>query len=212
MIEIINLHRRWGNFSLSDINLKISKGEFLGLFGRNGAGKTLFLETIAGIWYPDQGDIFIRGKRVTLLPPEQRNIGFVYQQPLLFPHLSVRENVSYGLNARKKNKKEIANRIAELDEMLKLGGILQRKNINLLSGGEKQKVALARVLAVKPEIILFDEPTQSLDGDNRECFYQVLSEIRKSVSPSIIFISHEYQELKGLADRIVFIEKGRFTA
>lgn len=208
MIEIVGLQKNWGNFSLLDINLKIETGEFFGLFGHNGAGKTLLLETITGIWQADNGRILFNGKDITLLAPEERNIGFVYQEPWLFPHLSVKDNICYGLKVRRCKKIEIEKRIAEINEMLKLAGILKRRNTALLSGGEKQKVALARTLAIKPGIILLDEPTHSLDKESCEYFYQMLLQIRKGTKPTIIFVSHNYEELKKLANRIGVMEKG----
>ncbi len=211
MIKITNLCRNWGNFSISGVNLEVKTGEFFGLFGHNGAGKTLLLETIAGIWYPDKGEIFIDSKNMTLLPPEKRNIGFVYQEPWFFPHLSVKENICFGLRVRKRKKKEIERRIEELNVILKLDSVLMRKNTGLLSGGEKQKVSLARVLATNPGIIFCDEPTHSLDRQARESFYKILSDIRKNFATVIVFVSHDYEELKDLADRIGIMEEGRLV-
>ncbi|OGX24153.1 MAG: hypothetical protein A3J51_06650 [Omnitrophica WOR_2 bacterium RIFCSPHIGHO2_02_FULL_45_21] len=209
MIELINLARSWGNFTLSNINLNVTKGEFFGLFGHNGAGKTLLMETIAGIWIPQEGQVWINGKELTNMPPEERNIGFVYQEPLLFPHLSVKENICYGLRARRFTKEHREQRFAELVELLKLNQISWRKNVDCLSGGEKQKVALARALAGSPEVILLDEPAYSLDEQSCQIFYSLLKDLNQRKKITIILISHDYVELKGLVCRIGIMQSGR---
>lgn len=209
MIELKNLTRSWGNFTLCNINLKVAKGEFFGLFGHNGAGKTLLMETIAGIWIPQEGEVWINSRELTKTPPEERSIGFVYQEPLLFPHLSVKENICYGLKARRYTKKQSQQRFGEMMELLKLNQISLRRNVDRLSGGEKQKVALARALAINPDVILLDEPTHSLDEENRRLFYSAVKDLNQRKKITIILVSHDYGELKVLASRIGLMESGR---
>lgn len=209
MIELINLSRSWGNFILHNINLKVRKGEIFGLFGHNGAGKTLLMETIAGIWIPQEGQVYINGKDVTHTPPEERNIGFVYQETLLFPHFSVKENICFGLKVRGFKKKDVEERFNELVELLKLNQIFRRKNIGHLSGGEKQKVALARALARNPEVILLDEPTYSLDEESCQIFYSLIKDLNQKKRITIILASHDYAELENLVCRIGIMEQGK---
>ena len=163
MIKIKNITKKWKNFALSNINLEVEKGEYFVVLGPTGAGKTLLLELIAGFHYPDKGKIFINGKDVTYLPPSQREIGFVYQDYMLFPHMNVKDNIAFGLRMKGLKEEEIEERINLLAETCKIKGILNRYPQSL-SGGEKQRVALARALAVKPKILLLDEPLSALDA------------------------------------------------
>ncbi len=211
MIKVKNLKRDWGNFSLKGITLEVKPREIFGICGHNGAGKTLFLEVLAGIWRPDSGDVFIDSKCITNLSPEQRNIGFVYQQPLLFPHLSVKENIYFPLKVRGVARGLRQERLAAIAADLKLDKLINRKNINLLSGGEKQKIALARALIVNPEVLLLDEPTHSLDKQSRENFYSLIRELNQKNKITAIFVSHDYFELKSLVSRVAVFKLGRLT-
>lgn len=210
MIELKNIERRWVKFALQEINFAVQPKEIFGIWGHNGAGKTLLLETIAGFWKPDKGKILIEGVEVTETPPENRGVGFVYQSPLLFPHLSVKENICYSLRIKKVPSRLRERKLDEVSEELRLKELLSRKNINFLSGGEKQKVALARVLINQPRVLLLDEPTHSLDQGNRELFYWILRKLIQKRKLSIIFVSHDYSELKSLVKKIAIMEKGKF--
>jgi ABC-type sugar transport system ATPase subunit len=209
MIEIRNIFRQWDGFTLGPLSFTVEPGRILGISGHNGAGKTLLLEMIAGIWFPQSGSVRIDGRDITVLPPEKRNIGFVYQEPFLFPHLPVRDNIAYGLRARREKKKVIDERLDKLRKRLGLGDIFERNNTALLSGGEKQRVSLARALAVHPALLLLDEPTHSLDVESRRLFYAVLDTVKETRLCGVVYVSHEYGELKGFCDRICVMEKGK---
>jgi len=209
MIEINNISKSWNGFRLSGISARIKKNEILGIWGHNGAGKTLLLETVAGLWYPDKGSIIFRGKDITFDPPEKRNVGFVCQDHCLFPHLSVKDNIMYGLRFRRLSQKERQKRLDELFISLRLESLVKRNNPSLLSGGEKQRVSLARALASDPDIVCLDEPTQSLDGEGRELFYSMVKNLRSVISSPVIFVSHDYDELRLLSNRIAVMEKGK---
>ena len=211
MIELKGVRRRWGGFSLKGITLRVERGEYFVLLGPCGAGKTLLLETIAGFWRPDEGEIWINGRDVTHIPPERRNVGFVYQEYGLFPHLSVKENISYGLRARGYSRKERERRVREVVEMLGIEELLDRGEVGSLSGGEKQKVALARALAVKPDVLLLDEPLHSLDYSSRERAYAMLKEVNRGLNLTVIHVTHDYSEARALADRIGVMNNGQLV-
>lgn len=207
MIQVRGLYRGWGNFSLRGIDFSIEKGDFLAVLGHNGAGKTLLLETLAGFFSVHRGRLYLRGKLANDMPPEMRGIGFLYQDLWLFPHLSVYDNISFGLKERGYSKDYINDRINELNELLGLSHLLRRNNVRLLSGGERQKVALARVLALNPDIIFLDEPSHSLDVENRERFYGVLRWL-KSEGKTILYVLHQELEVLDMADYMLILKKG----
>ena len=157
MLEVRELCGTWGQFSLKEISFSIERGEYFVLLGPTGAGKTLLLETIAGFHLPSRGQIRLDGRDITGLPPQLREVGFVYQDALLFPHLTVKENLRFGLRVKKVPKQEATRRLEEVSELLGLSDLLHRMP-RTLSGGEKQKVALGRVLVLRPKLLLLDEP------------------------------------------------------
>lgn len=209
MIELQGIKRSWDSFSLDNIDLRVEAGEYFVLLGPCGAGKTLLLETIAGLWYPDQGKIWIKGKDVTWTPPEKRNVGFVYQEYWLFPHLSVEENICYGLKARGFAKNERKEKLAEITEILDLKGFIKHRDPKVLSGGEKQKVALARALAPNPDMLLLDEPFHSLDYSSKERLYETLKYINERLGVTVLHVTHDYAEARTLAHRIGIINEGK---
>lgn len=211
MIRVENLNRRFGEFCLTDICLAIGKGSFFLLSGENGAGKTLLLETLAGFWKPDSGKVFIRGCDMTAAAPEERGIGFVYQDLWLFPHLTARENICYGLRIRGMSRQAIDKRIAHLDSLLEIGDLLLRKNVTLLSGGERQKLALARTLAVDPDILFFDEPTHMLDSESIDRLHGVIERLSEEQGKTVIYISHREEKIKDRADLCGRMDRGRLT-
>ncbi|MDD2715091.1 MAG: ATP-binding cassette domain-containing protein [Candidatus Wallbacteria bacterium] len=212
MIRIENLSRSFGKFSLKRINFELQSGEFLLLSGHNGAGKTLLLETIAGFWKPDEGRICINGRDMLDQQPEMRGIGFVYQDLWLFPHLSARENICYGLRIQHKGKREIDEKIAFLDNLIELRDLLSRTNVALLSGGERQKLALARTLAVDPEILFFDEPTHMLDNDSVAVLNRIVAHLKREQHKTIIYISHRDDKIRELADRTITLKDGEMVS
>ena len=211
MIDLRGVEHTWKQFALRAITLHIGAGEYLGLVGHNGAGKTLLLETLAGLWIPARGTITIEGRDVTRTPPEQRHLGVVYQELFLFPHLSVRENICYGLKSRGVAPQRIRTRLEALDHLLRLGELMGRRNIAFLSGGEKQKVALARALAGDPSILLLDEPTHALDHDSREMVHEILRSLHQAKRLTMVHVSHDEAPLRALANRLVVMEQGRIV-
>jgi len=168
--------------------------------------KPFLLETIAGFWIPSSGSIFINDNDVTLSSPECRNIGFMYQDLWLFPHLSVRENILYSLSIKGVSKDKKEERLKELNSIIGLEKIIDRKNVSLLSGGEKQKISLARALASDPEILLMDEPTHMLDKENRLIFYSLLEKLKGK--KTIIYIEHVHPDVEKFSDLELIIKNG----
>ncbi len=195
-----------GNFDLSDISFSVGKGEILVIVGDNGAGKTKLLETIAGFLPVKSGKIEVFGKDITYTPTSKRGIGFIFQNLALFPHMSVRKNIMYGLKYSKiEGKKRLLEEIAQIFGVKK---ILDRSP-ETLSGGEKQKVALARTLITDPKIILFDEPTSALSIKEREKVGIEIKKILKKLEKPAIFVTHNENEAFLLGDRIAIIERGK---
>lgn len=206
MIKINGLSRSFGKFRLKNISFKVGPGELCLITGHNGAGKTLLLETIAGFWIPTSGNIFINDHDVTHSSPEHRKIGFMYQDLWLFPHLSVKENILYSLSVRGVSKDKKEERLRELNSIIDLKKIIDRKNVLLLSGGEKQKISLARALASDPEILLMDEPTHMLDKENRLIFYSLLEKLKGK--KTIIYIEHVHPDVERFSNLELIIKNG----
>ena len=208
MLELHNINKAWGAFKLQDIELSIPRGQFFVLLGPSGAGKTLLLELIAGFHRPDSGSIRIGGKDVTTLPPEKRNIGFVYQDQMLFPHKTVRRNVLYGLEVRGARKAAAHERLSSLAAMLRLEPLMDRP-VAALSGGEKQRVSLARALAISPDLLLLDEPFSSLDTPVKHDLWGELKDLQRQTGITILHVTHERAEALALGQRIGVIQSGQ---
>lgn len=207
MIHIENLSNNWGDFTLRNISLDIKESEYFVILGPTGAGKTLLLEIIAGLYFPKEGRVLINGNDVTFTSPENRGLGFVYQDYALFPHLNVKKNIEYGLKLRKVTEEEREKKISELIKMLKINHLLHR-NTETLSGGEKQKVALARALAINPKIILMDEPFSALDENTKSKLISDMKELHKTEGITFVHVTHSQEEAILLADRIGIMMKG----
>ncbi len=193
-------------FKLKDISLEIADGEYFMVLGPTGAGKTILLETIAGIYELKQGEIYIKGRNATQAPPENRNIGFVYQEYALFPHLNVYNNVQFGLKARKMNQpKEKTKEIMQLLDISHLGS----RYPHTLSGGEKQKAALARAIVVEPEVLLLDEPLAALDQKTRDYLRGELSKINNELGITMMHVTHDQPEAMMLGHRTCVMMDGR---
>lgn len=201
MIRIKDLNVDLGEFILKEVNLKVEDGEYFVVLGPTGAGKSVLLETIAGLYQPEGGLIEINGKDVTEEEPRKRNISIVYQDYMLFPHLTVKENIKFGL---KEGNSFDLDRIVEF---LDIQHILHRKP-DTLSGGESQRVALARAIVTHPAVLLIDEPLAALDINTREKIMGKLKEINEAMSVTIIHITHERSEAIALADRIAVMNGG----
>ena len=208
MIRLENLTVKLKQFALSGISLEVQRGEYFIILGPTGAGKTLLMETIAGLRKSDAGAIFINDVDVTHMEPEKRKIGFVYQDYALFPHLSVKDNIAFGLNCRRTPKADIATRLKQLSGLLNIEPLLERKP-QTLSGGEKQKIALARALSTDPEVVLLDEPISALDPQQRESVQNDLKDICKKLNRTFIHVTHNFEEAVTLGDRIAVFSEGR---
>jgi molybdate/tungstate transport system ATP-binding protein len=208
MIQIENLTIQLTNFALQDVSLKVDSSEFFALLGPTGAGKTLILESIAGLVRPSAGRILINGGEVTHLPPERRGVGIVYQDHALFPHLNVRDNITFGLRYHPRSSPHGKASLDLLIHRLGLNRLLDRAVVNL-SGGEKQRVALARALAIDPAVLLLDEPLSSLDPNFREEIRQLLKELHEETGITALMVTHDFSEAHFLARRVAVINDGR---
>ena len=210
MIKVDNLGVRVKGFSLSDISFEAQAGEFFVILGPTGAGKTMLLRAIAGLERVSAGQVLINGKDVTHVPPERRDMGFMFQENTLFPHLSVGDNIAYGLRRRGKSKQDIAGRCREIAGLLDIEHLMDRKP-EKLSGGEAQRVGLARTLAPDPCMLLLDEPLLSIDPAGREALQQKLRDIHARLKKNIIFVTHSFEEAASLAGRIGVMRGGRLV-
>ncbi|MGC9123337.1 MAG: ATP-binding cassette domain-containing protein [Thermoplasmata archaeon] len=208
MIEIENVSLNLKSFHLENINIKINKSEYFVLLGPIGSGKTLLLEIITGIVVPDSGRIIINNRDVTRLPPEKRNIGYVTQDYSLFDHMKVIDNITFGLRIRKVPKNDAYKNVEHIIEKLKIENILDKYPYQL-SGGEKQKVSLARALAINPSILLLDEPLVSLDPKTREMFLEELKKLHEDMRFTALHVTHSLEEARLLSDRIGIINSGK---
>ena len=193
---------------LDNISLKISKGEFITLLGSSGCGKTTTLRIIAGLEQPDAGSVWLDGRDVTGLEPNQRNVNTVFQNYALFPHMNVAENIGYGLKLKKVPKSEIRKKVSQMLELVQLEGYEKRKPSEL-SGGQKQRVAIARALVNNPEVLLLDEPLGALDLQLRRAMQIELKHLQKKLGITFIYITHDQEEAINMSDRIAVMRDGR---
>jgi putative spermidine/putrescine transport system ATP-binding protein len=207
-LQLSNLSKRYGNVrAVADLSLSIERGECLALLGPSGCGKTTILRLIAGLERPDNGRLILAERDITKLSPEARNIGLVFQNYALFPHLSVAENVAFGLAARNKPRNFINDRVAQALELVQLGALGARR-IHELSGGQQQRVAIARALAIEPEVLLLDEPLSNLDVALRAQTGQQLRALIERLHITTIFVTHDQDDAFALADRIALLNEG----
>jgi len=201
--------KRFGTVTaLEETRLRVEQGEFLTLLGPSGCGKTTLLNLMAGFLEADAGEILIGGEQVTATPPYERQIGIVFQNYALFPHMSVARNVGYGLRMRGVPKREIAARVEETLALVKLQGFADRSP-RQLSGGQQQRVALARALVIRPRVLLLDEPFSALDKNLRGAMQVELKEIQRRLGVTTVFVTHDQGEALSLSDRIVVMSAGR---
>ena len=196
-----------GEAVLDNISLEISKGEFITLLGSSGCGKTTTLRIIAGLEQPDAGSVWLDGREVTVLEPNQRDVNTVFQNYALFPHMNVAENIGYGLKLKKVPKSEIRKKVSQMLELVQLEGYERRKPSEL-SGGQKQRVAIARALVNNPKVLLLDEPLGALDLQLRRAMQIELKHLQKKLGITFIYITHDQEEAINMSDRIAVMRDG----
>jgi putative spermidine/putrescine transport system ATP-binding protein len=194
--------------AVDGLDLSVAPGEFVALLGPSGCGKTTTLRMVAGFERPDQGEILVQGLRTTDKPPHRRDVGIVFQNYALFPHMTVAENVGYGLRMRKVPAAERRARVAAALELVRLGG-LDARYPRQLSGGQQQRVAVARAVVIRPSVLLFDEPLSNLDARLRRTMRDELRELQRTLRIATILVTHDQEEALSLADRIVVMRAGR---
>jgi ABC-type sugar transport system ATPase subunit len=210
VIELKNVNVKVGDFALEQIELTVSRGEYTVILGPTGAGKTVLLESIAGLHNVHEGEILLDGKDVTRTVPEERGASIVYQDYTLFPHLTVKENIIFGLKVRHLACPKIAAALESMCGIFEIRPLLNRLP-GTLSGGERQRVALARALITKPEILLLDEPLSALDAESREEMRSVLKNTQTKLGVTTLHVTHDFEEAMSLADSIVVINRGKIV-
>lgn len=209
-VTVQNLSHSWDHFALTDINLSIAEGGYFVLLGPTGSGKTLLLEAIAGAYCPSEGHIIVGGEDVTPLPPEKRKISYAPQNYLLFDNMTVRKNVEFGLHAKGMPERDRWNRSKHLLELLGISHLVNRFP-EKLSGGEKQRVSLARALAVEPRAVLLDEPLSAVDAETKSSILDYLRRVHKETGVTVIHVTHDQLEAASVADRIGVIRNGKMV-
>lgn len=211
IVEICGVSKHFGKvIALQDINLSVYKGEFLTLLGPSGCGKTTLLRIIAGFENPTTGRVFINGEDVTSLPPERRPLNMVFQRYALFPHLTVAENIAFGLRIKRLPEREIRDRIAQILTLVRLEGF-EKRMPHQLSGGQCQRVALARALVNQPQVLLLDEPLAALDRKVRQQMQEELRIIQNRVKTTFIYVTHDQEEAMAMSSRIVLMLAGKIV-
>lgn len=207
-VELRSITKKYNDFIASDnVSFSVNKGSLTSLLGPSGSGKTTILRMIAGLNNPDSGEIFINGRQINDLAPSKRNIGFVFQNYALFRHMTVRENIGFGLKVRKKSKSEIKDRVDELLEVVSLTNEADKYPYQL-SGGQRQRTAFARAIAVHPDVLLLDEPFAAIDAKVRRELRTWLKEMIEKLHITSIFVTHDQEEAFEVSDNIVLINAG----
>lgn len=208
LLSIRGIGKRFGStLVLNDITLDIPRSEFLTILGDSGSGKTTLLRIIAGFEQPSWGELWMGGERLDVLPPNRRNVNTVFQHYALFPHLSVFENIAYGLRAKKVAKREVAERVEASLAQIKMSEYARRRPAQL-SGGQQQRVALARALINRPRLLLLDEPLSALDANLRRHMRLELKALQRDVGIAFVFVTHDQEDATTLSDRIVNLRSG----
>lgn len=210
-VQVSNLTKKYGNtVILNDLNLTIEKGEFITLLGPSGCGKSTLLRSIAGLTDIEAGEIIVDGRNITNLNPKERNISMVFQSYALFPNMTTKENIAFGLKMKKDSKEEIETKVKKVIDLVDLNG-KEDFYPRQLSGGQQQRVALARALVVEPKILLLDEPLSALDAKIRKNLRLQIRRIQKELDITTIFVTHDQEEALIISDRIFLMDKGNFS-
>jgi spermidine/putrescine transport system ATP-binding protein len=208
IIELKGVSKNFGSYrALNETNINIHNGEFITLLGPSGCGKTTMLRLISGFEHPDTGRIFINGRDVTDLPPEKRHMNMVFQSYALFPHMTVQENVAFGLRCKKVAETDIQRRVLDVLRMVKLDHLAERKP-NQLSGGQQQRVAIARAVVNEPIVLLLDEPLSALDYNMRKSMQLELKQLQRRLGITFIFVTHDQEEALSMSDRVAIMNEG----
>ena len=208
-IELKQVYKAFGATKvLQDFNLTFEKGKFTTLLGASGCGKTTILRLIAGLEDLDQGQILCDGKDISRLPPQQRGVGIVFQSYALFPHLTVGENVAFGLKMQESHSSDIAEKVSRALKMVELEGFEHRR-IEQLSGGQQQRVALARALVIAPQILLFDEPLSNLDTHLRRTMREMIRHLQQKLGITVLYVTHDQTEAFAISDAVVVMNQGK---
>jgi sulfate/thiosulfate transport system ATP-binding protein len=208
-IAVRGVTKRFGSFiALENVSISIASGALTAVLGPSGSGKSTLLRVIAGLEEPDEGEVSISGEDTTGMPPQKRGVGFVFQHYAAFKHMTVRDNVAFGLTVRKRPKPEIRERVDELLRLVQLEGLAERYP-SQLSGGQRQRMGLARALAVEPRVLLLDEPFGALDARVRKELRAWLRRLHEKVPVTTVLVTHDQEEAMEVADRIVLMNEGR---
>lgn len=208
MIEIKHAHKSLGEFSLRGVDLRIETGEYFVVLGPTGAGKSVLIEAIAGLHRLDEGEVWVEGRNVSRLAPELRRVGYVPQDYVLFPHLTLRQNIGFSLALQRVPAAIVDQRVVQLAELLNIAHLLDRKP-RTMSGGEQQRGALARALAPEPTVLLLDEPLSALDEGTRAELSVELRRVSDELHTTVVHVCHNFDEALELADRIAIVHQGR---
>jgi ABC-type Fe3+/spermidine/putrescine transport system ATPase subunit len=206
-VEIKNISKRYSDFSLRNISLELEKGKILTLMGESGSGKTSILRIISGLDFPDSGKVLISGRDITEIRPGKRNVGMVFQDLALFPHMTAYDNIAYGLRSLRYKESRIEQMVSNISETLRISSFLEKFPGNI-SGGEKQRVAMARSLVMEPDLLLMDEPMSSLDPGLRNDIMVEIKSISRKLDQTMIYVTHDVKEGLFLGDSIVYIGDG----
>ena len=210
-VSLKNVTKRFGNVAaIEGVNLEINDKEFLSILGPSGGGKTTLLRLIAGLEVPTEGEVYFDDKLVNGVPPRDRNISLVFQNYALFPHLTAFHNIAFPLAVRKTPKQDIDKRVKEVEELLGIQHILDRKPREL-SGGEQQRVALGRAIVRQPDVLLMDEPLSSIDASMRIAMRTELKKLQKTLVTTLVYVTHDQTEAMTMADRIAVLRNGKLV-
>ncbi len=207
-LEVQNLSVDLGEFYLDSVNLSLDKNSYMVIIGPTGSGKSVLLETIAGFYSAEKGRVFLEGKEITSLNPEDRGISIVYQDYVLFPHMNIFENIAYGLKKKTKDEEVIKSKVLKMAKLLKIDHLLHR-NPDTLSGGEKQRTAIARSLIVEPKILLMDEPFSAVDVSTHAYLTKLIKNVISDYETTCIHVTHNFNDVWNLADKVAVMKEGK---